>query len=133
MALDIFETFATDEAAEDGGVWVNLNAESSLLIARDGNDACERMVEELMLEYADKLAGPEDVSREAQRMLEIKVTAATILKGWKNLTYQGEAVDYSVENAEKLLAHKDFRRRVLYHARQRSAYMLQHEESVAKN
>lgn len=133
MALDIFETFATDEAAEDNGVWVTLAGDAELLIARDGNDACERLVEKLMMDNADKLSGDTVAAEAAQRQIEIDVTSQTILKGWKNLTYQGEAIEYSVENAVKLLQHKDFRRRVLFHARQRAAYALKHEAEVAKN
>ena len=133
MALDIFETFATDEYAEENGVWVPLDADSELLIARDGNDECEQMVEKLMLENSAKLSGDAATAKAAQREIEIEITARTILKGWKGLQYQGETLEYSVENAKKLLQHKDFRRRVLFHARQRAAYVTKHEAEVTNN
>lgn len=133
MALDIFEAYATDEEAEENGVWVPLGEDTELLIARDGNDECERLVERLMMEKADKLAAGGDLAKKAQREIEIEVTAATILKGWKGVSYKGEAIEYSDENARKVLQHKDFRRRVLFHARQRDAYLQKYEAEVAKN
>ena len=133
MALDIFEVYATDEDAEEKGVWFPLGEETELLIARDGNDECEQLVERLMIENADKLSAGGDESKAVQRKIEIEVTAATILKGWKKLKYKGEMLDYSEDNARMLLAHKDFRRRVLFNARQRDAYALKHEEAVTKN
>lgn len=139
MALDIFETFASDEIAEVEGVWVNLIAatdtepESAILVARDGNTECEQLVEQLMARHADELIedGPDRAA--LNRKIEIEVTARTILKGWKNLRYSKEPIDYSYENAVKLLQHKDFRNLVLFHARQRAAYMQKLEDTVAKN
>lgn len=133
MALDIFEAYATDEEAEENGVWVPLGEGTELLIARDGNDECERLVERLMMENADKLAAGGDPAKKAQREIEIEVTASTILKGWKELKYKGEVIEYSAENSRKVLQHKDFRRRVLFHARQRDAYLQKYEAEVAKN
>lgn len=133
MALDIFEAYATDEEAEENGVWVPLGEDTKLKIARDGNDECERLVERLMMENADKLAAGGDVAKQAQREIEIDVTAATILKDWENLTYKGEVIEYNETNARMVLQHKDFRRRVLFHARQRDAYLQKYEAEVAKN
>jgi hypothetical protein len=133
MALDIFEAYATDEEAEENGVWVPLGEDTKLKIARDGNDECERLVERLMMENADKLAAGGDVAKQAQREIEIEVTAATILKDWEKLTYKGEVIEYNEANARMVLQHKDFRRRVLFHARQRDAYLQKYEAEVAKN
>lgn len=133
MALDVFEAYATNEDAEENGVWFPISEGAELLIARDGNDECERLVERLMLENADKLAAGGDLAKKAQREIEIEVTAATILKGWKELKYKGEVIEYNEANARMVLQHKDFRRRVLFHARQRDAYLQKYEAEVAKN
>ena len=50
--------------------------------------------------------------------------AETILLGWENLSYQGELLPYSKENAMKLLAIRSFRDDITRLSEQGSAYLL---------
>jgi hypothetical protein len=107
--LDIFEEFATDENLEVDGVWVPRGS-GSFLIAREGNIEATKFYldlfdqNRLLLESSQK-----DLVEQKNKEINIKTMAKTILKDWKNLSYQGQPLPYSEENAAMLLKHRDFR------------------------
>lgn len=107
--MDIFNTFAVDSDLEENGVWVKLDSETSIKIARSGNkkftEKSKKIVEKKRSEYRGKK------SFNAQDLSDEDVTdlvASTVLLDWEGLKYQGEILAYSLENAKKVLAHKDF-------------------------
>lgn len=112
MALDIFAEFATDESLENNGAWHKLGKGTELLVARGGNSAYSKMLSELMEKHQAVLDGNDKAAEDQWVEIIVKTMARTLLLGWKNVEYQGKALDYSVENAELLLKHKDFRLRV---------------------
>lgn len=130
--LDVFSEFATDETAEVEGTWVPYK-KSEFLVARLGNK-----------QYADKLSSLYEKNRkkieaggeEADRLntdLMIEVLATTILKGWKNVAYRGAQMNYSVENATKLLRHAEFRKVITEIASDVENYRAKLEEEQEKN
>ena len=107
--MDIFAKFATDEILEVEGRWVDLDKSSKIRVARMNN---EKYQVEFRKQYAENKATLEKGDEEADELAKqifISVMAQTILVGWEGIAYKGKAMKYSVENAKKLLQHKDFR------------------------
>jgi len=132
ILTDLFAEFATDEAAERNGTWLPYKT-SEFLVARLGNK-----------DYADKLSKLYEQNRkkieaggeEAEKLnidLMIDVLATTILKGWKDVAYRGEPLEYSVENAKKVLRHAEFRRVVTEMASDVDNYRAKLEAEQQKN
>jgi hypothetical protein len=113
MALDIFAEFATDESLENNGAWHKLGKGTELLIARAGNKAYGDLLSKQMEQYQGVLEANDDAAAEQWTDILVHCLSRTVLLGWKNLDYQKKPYgEYSVEKAEKLLRHKDFRQRV---------------------
>ena len=109
--MDIYTSFATDETLETEGKWFPLSKTASVKVARAGNPKYVELLRARMKEaQLDMMSG-----KEADEMAEsilVDVMAESVLLGWKGLTFKGEDVSVSVANARKLLAVKDFRRKI---------------------
>ena len=109
--MDVFNDFATDEEKEVNGVWHELGPKAEVLVARAGNRNYARR---LSAEF-DKNQRVLDLKNEAADKLSeqilISVMAETVLLGWRGeeFKFKGVALPYSLENAKKVLAVKDFR------------------------
>jgi hypothetical protein len=130
--MDIYATYATDENAEINGVWQKLG-DAELLIARANNPRYARALTTQAEKHQAELdKGDEDADALSNKLL-VDVFAETLLLGWKNVSYNGESLPYTPENARKVLAHKDFRREVARLAESIDAYRIKTEEAQVKN
>jgi hypothetical protein len=120
--IDIFAQFATDESAENNGAWHPIGGDSELLVARSGNKAYAKLLTALVAEHRPILDLKTDVADAKSDEIMSDVLAKTILLGWKNLSYKGQAISYTVDNAKKLLKHGDFRGLVIRLAEDADAY-----------
>lgn len=133
MALDIFAQFATDESKEEAGVWVEIGEDAEILVARAGNKKYGKMIAKEYEKHKKLLDLKNDASEAKSEEIMIEVLAKTILLGWKNISFKGEDLPYSLENAKMLLAVKDFRKLVAGYADDTEQYKAQVEEEVAGN
>lgn len=130
--LDIFAQYATDETLENNGTWHKLGKDSRLLVARAGNRnyarALNRKVEanRVALDVADDNA--DKVSDE----IMADVMSETILLGWENISYKGEPLAYTRDNARMLLLIKDFRAQVGRFADDFESYKVKQEVEQGK-
>ena len=106
---------------------------TEFLIARDNNDNYGEAIAEALNEHAEALEKKDDAAKKLSEKLMIDVVAKHILKGWKNVKYKGKMLDYSIENAKTLLAHKDFLTFVRTTSRNRDLYKAKLIEEQAKN
>ncbi|MDA3832852.1 MAG: hypothetical protein PF495_05595 [Spirochaetales bacterium] len=107
--MDIFEKYATDAKLEAEGVWHDLDAKSSICVARAENPNHTKMMTAVYEENEHKLKD----NPELDTLLTNDIIAKTLLKNWKGFTYKGKPLPYSIANAVKLLAHKDFKNMVI--------------------
>ena len=107
--LDIFKEFATDSSAETEGTWKDIGPGAAIKVARAGNDAYSEAIQKEVQENRLALEVGGKASKALNDAILARVLAGTILKGWKGLSYQGKEIEYSFENAVKLLGHKEFR------------------------
>lgn len=135
--MDIFDTYAVDEDKELNGAWVPLG-DAKLLVARMGNRAYTTMIgaevdrNEMVLNKRDT---DEDTRKAEQLDAEImgKVLTSTILLGWEGVTYKGKPLDYSKENAQAMLAHRDFRIKVIQLSNDVTVFKAKREAEEEKN
>lgn len=126
--LDIFAQFATDENAESSGVWREIGGGAELLIARLGNRQYGKLLNKVFEANKKVLDLGDDVADKKSDELMVEVLAKTVLLGWKNVSFKGEVLEYSVEKAKMLLSIKDFRRQVTQLADEMDAYRAKEEQ-----
>lgn len=131
-ALDIFAEFATDEVAELNGTWLPYKT-SEFLVARLGNKQYADLLSKLYEQNRKKIEAGGDEAEKLNKDLMIDVLATTILKGWENVAYRGQVLEYSVENAKKLLEHNEFRRTITDMAADVDNYRAKLEQEQEKN
>ncbi len=132
--LDIFSTFAVDEKAETEGRWVEYGNGVSFLVARANNNNYNRLLSSLYKRNKVALEAKGDAATALNDNLMVEVLAKTILLGWKgDIALKGEKLEYSVENAKKILAHKDFRRYISNLSEDFEAFKVEQEAEDAKN
>ncbi len=130
--LDIFNTFATDENAELKGSWQKIG-QGDFLIARANN---RNYIKALQSKFAANQAALDAGDEAAEKLSDsimVDLIAETILLGWGEVTYQGALLPYSLENAKKVLTHKDFRAEVMKLANSIDGYRLKVEADQVKN
>lgn len=140
--MDIFSTFATDESKEEDGVVVFLSGGSDpavdpwIRVARTGNTAYGKAV----ATGYEKLQADKKLLRLSEAEMEIRsknlmidVLAATILKDFGNLTFQGAPLVPSHETKLQLLRVKDFRELVATKAADAELYRIEQVQAAAGN
>jgi hypothetical protein len=132
MSLDIFAQFATDETLEENGTWFPIGGGARVLVARSGNRKYGKMLSKEVERNKKALDLNDDAADKLSEEIMIAVIAETILLGWEDVVFKGQALEYSVPNARKLLAIKDFRKMVGQFADDVSAYKFKETEEQGK-
>lgn len=110
--LDIFSAYATDENLEENGVWFDLTQGAKVLVARGTSTRYLKLLAKLT--EANRAIIDLGTKQSDDKWLEcvIEAMANGMLLGWEGISFKGEVLPYSVDNAKKLLALKDFRRTI---------------------
>ena len=128
--MDIFSKYATDETKEVTGAEV-LIGDVTFLIGRAGNQKYAKRLMELVDANQKVLNLKDQNANDVSDKIMVDVMAETILLGWDaNLTYKGEVLPYSVENAKLMLRHKDFRKEIMMAADNFGNFQSKLEEEV---
>lgn len=123
----------TNREKENNGVEISLGGDSSITIAAWGNDTFTDMLQKEMEPYAalqriNKV--PEAVAEKALW----STIAQTIIKGWKNLSLDGVALEYSPENAYNAIKeNRRFRAFVIENSQNLQLFQDGVREQGAKN
>ena len=132
--FDVFKVYATDEKKENEGVEVQLGGGASITVARMHNPRFSKCI---LAEHEKHKAAldalPEDGRRKLDDEIMCRVLSESILVGFAGLSFKGEPMHYSVENAAKLLAVKDFRVKVIEEASKLDNYRAVMDEADVKN
>lgn len=110
--MSFLSKYKTDKDAELNGVWVEIDQDTEIKVARLSNERARELRRKLEKPYRNFPQVPDSVSEEILR----KVMAQAVLLGWQTrqkdgsykpvLTTDGDAIEYSPAAAEKLF--KDF-------------------------
>lgn len=135
--LDIFSQYATDESLENNGTWFEIGSGSSVLVARAGNRKYSKMLSKEVERNRKVLDLNDDAADAKSDEIMVDVMAETILLGWKTkvgdeekpvVMFQKAELPYTVGNAKKLLAVKDFRKLIAEKAGDTDAFRVKLEE-----
>ncbi len=117
MALDLFKEFATDLVTEEQGAWEEYADGVAFLIARANNKKYNRLMTKAFEKNKRLIDAKNDASEAKAEEIIIDTAARALLLGWRgDLLWNGEPLEYSIENAKTMLAVKDFRRWVFERA-----------------
>lgn len=130
MSYDVFAELATDLTLETEGTWRNLGKGARLLVARANNKAYAKLLAKSVERNQQALDADDDAANDLSDEIMIDVIAQTVLLGWEGISFKGADMPYSVENAKKLLAVKDFRARVMGFSNDFEAYRLKAEAAA---
>ncbi len=107
----------TDVKNEEDGAWISIDKTTKLKIARWNNKKFRNMRESLSAPYMTKSKKNSGlISDEDAEDILNTVISETILMGFDGLELDGEKIEYSVENAKKLICDqslKEFRELVV--------------------
>jgi hypothetical protein len=125
--MDIFATYATDPKAEMEGREHQIGDGAYITVARSGNKMYNRMLAKSFEAAKHTLSQKNDESEALADQIIVDTLSKSVLLGWRGLEFKGESITYSVENAKKLLAVKDFRATVTRLAEDFNNFKLQDE------
>lgn len=128
--MDIFASFATDEALENEGKWFNLSKTAKVRVARSGNAKYIKQLRKKLEENRIDLDSQGDDANELAEKVMVEVIADTILLGWEGLEYRGKPLEYSRLNARLVLQLKDFRKKIVGFSESFEAFKLKQEEEL---
>ena len=131
--MDLKKMFGTDITAEKEGVWYDLGNGAQIKVARLGNENNKRVSKRISTPYKFQIQRG-TLSDDVQLQLSIAAIAESILIDWKGLIYDGVAIEYSVDNAIKLLTElKDFRDQVIVIANDLELFRQKEVQAEEKN
>lgn len=132
--MDIFSAFGSDTSKEVNGVEIEIAPDAFITVARSGNKKYGRILTKAF-EANKYTIDRKDAAADAKaEQIVIDAMAQAILVGWRgNIQFKGEPLSYSVENAKKLLAVKDFRIMVSKHAEEFANFRAVVEDEDEKN
>lgn len=93
---------AVNPASLTEGVWVALDSETAVLIAREGNPAYRKLLQKKLEPHRAALRHGTIDEKQADRIVA-EVEAETILLGWKGVKLDGKELTYSIKQATDLL------------------------------
>lgn len=130
--FDVFNELATDEALELNGTWRDIGKGAKLLLARSNNRRFARLMNKLYEQNREVLDAEGDEADKMSDKLIIQTMAETVLLGWQGISYKGQPLDHSLDNAKMLLAHADFRSLVTRKAGEIDGYKMVQEAEQGK-
>ncbi len=128
--MDVYTAFATDEEKEISGVWHQIGDGAEILVARAGNRAYTRKLTTMFDKNQRALDQKNEAADKLSDQILIDAAAEHLLLGWRGIQFKGVELTYSVENAKKLLAVKDFRALVNRLANDFESYRVRQEEAL---
>ncbi len=135
-AIDLFDSFATDEKAEQEGVLMPLPGcgDTQFLIAAANNKNYNRMFEKLYKRNKILLDSKGDAADAKAKEILVEVACKTLLLGWQGEpSIQGVATPYSEAAALKLLSNNRFYGLVMAAAKDEDAFLAKKKEEDEKN
>lgn len=132
--MDLMD-FASDPTLEEEGAKIDIDDETTLIIARYGNIKFRKMRNRLIEPYQLK-SGREGMSTDQADDVLNQCLAAHVLKGWKGLKIEGQEIEYSKDMALKLFRDprfKSFKERVMGEANNLENYRLERLEDDLGN
>ncbi len=103
--------FKTDVTASEDGVWIDIDSDASVKVARANNKKFRKRLQQLTAPYK-RLIEQDKISDDKLDELLVIALAECVLLDWRGLSVNGENIEYSRENAIKILsdpAYVDFR------------------------
>lgn len=128
-----FKSFQTDESKENEGVWVPVEKDVAIKIARAFNKHFVQRYRNLPRAVQKRIQDGTISSRRDEEVF-CELLAETVVVDWKGFTDDGKLVPFSRDNAEKfLLKYKEFRAFAWELANDMALFKLEENEDDAKN
>lgn len=128
--MDIHAQFATDETAELEGRVFPMGKTAKVKVARTGNPRYVALLRKRLEESGIDVNSASKEDEAAAELIFADVQAETILLGWEGLTFKGEPLPFSLANAKKLLAIKEFRKKISSLADNYESFRVKAEEGL---
>lgn len=125
--------FGTDKKLEEQGVWHDMG-DSRLLVARFNNKRYTTRLRTLLKPFNALINAGGAKADEVIEKITVQCMAETILLGWEGALDDGEAIEYSTDNAQAMFKkYPDFKELIADLAMQAQHYRTATLEDIAKN
>lgn len=127
--------FKTDNKLEEEGSWVQVGKDAKIKVARIRNKKYLKLFKRLAAPYKSSIRKGSLEDSVADDILN-KCIAETVLLDWKGLSVEGSELEYSSEEAYKILSnpeYKDFKDMVVEIADDMEVFKNNEEEEDIKN
>lgn len=131
--MDLSKQFRTSDALETDGVWFDLDDTTKVKVARQGNKGYAKLVTREFEKNKRILDAKNDAADAKGEAIMIDVMARTILLDWEGVEWEGAPLPYSLDNAKKVLALKDFRMVISAFAQDVEAYRTESDKAAVGN
>ncbi len=112
MGMDFGETFGSDQAASEEGVWISLGGDASIKVARLGNPVAARAYLKIPRALRVQMESTVLANKQSDDFLA-KFMGEHILKGWKGMSDGGKDLSFTEAAGIKMLKkHRRFRNRI---------------------
>lgn len=102
---ELDDLFASNEAAEEEGVWVDVSPTIKLKIRAYSADAVNNLREKLIKPFRTMIRAGGSIPEEQDKEIGRKVLAGAVIADWKGIKdAEGADVPYSAEEAYKVLS-----------------------------
>ena len=130
---DIKVLFGTDKVKEKDGVWQDMGDGLKMRIARIGNPKYQKRFEALSKPHRRALRRG-TLSNEIAEKLLIQCMSETIVLDWEGIEENGEEIQFSVENATRILTdYPELRKYVEDIANEMEGYKADDDEETIDN
>ncbi len=126
--------FKTDQKRCVEGVWVALDEETEIKIARYNNPQFRELMQKKLAPYKT-LVRANRLGEDLAEKIMVEAYVETILLDWKNLLVDGQKVPYSKETAKKILQdskYSDFRELVVQLSQDMELFRSEEVEETVK-
>lgn len=131
--MDLNKQFSVDTSLEEKGVWIQMDEETKVLIARNGNAKYREVMTKRTAPFKAAIRNNILPEKTAEKIL-IEAMADAILLGWEGMKESGADVPYTRDKAvEMLTKYKEFRDFVSETASQVEIYKQQEDAASAGN
>lgn len=131
--MDLNKQFNVDTSLEEKGVWIQMDEETKVLIARNGNAKYREVMTRRTAPFKAAIRNNILPEKTAEKIL-IEAMADAILLGWEGMKENGAEIPYTRDKAvEMLTKYKEFRDFISETASQVELYKQQEDAASAGN
>lgn len=132
--MDLTKTYGTDRNLENEGAWIDLGDGAKVKIARLTNRSFREYLDKKRRTHRHAIEVGGQAAEDLATRFATQGLARYVLLGWEGFAVDGVDLEYTIQNAERVLDEfPDFRAQVMAIAADRANFRAQEVAEAGKN